>query len=197
ATMLPESITLRLLLYLPKQREPLATVLIFPIFRGRQEVSHIIAQGLVGMGFSCIILARGRLRLDPDAGAGGLNEQLKETAREGLLLYRYAKEHLRREKIAILGTSLGSFQALATRRCLDRFAPTVLLLCGADLPTVMTRSTEGGTVRYRKAWIELRDASRAAFLAEHQKLLTADPTIANPWSYAAANKKLENTPVVW
>lgn len=160
-----------------------SSALIFPILGGDYGLQELLARWLVRAGYRTLWFERPRPPLEPPGDFSAVRAYLVDVVRESrrALDWWEREPGVDPERVALLGTSMGSVVGTLLLAAEPRFAAGALLLAGGDIPKVLAEADEEEIVAFRAALAErgvLGDAVR-----EEARRALAE---ADPLRYAAA-----------
>jgi len=167
--------------------QPLATnqtpvILVLPILGGSYELEEHFADYFARHGLAAVIVHRERMNPSLDS-----METFDDLFRQTVLDNKQAIDWLETQpaidpgRIGVFGVSMGGIKGALLVELDDRVQAAVLGLSGGDLPYILTRTTERGIVRRRKAWLVEHQVLMAELKKQLQQKISCDPAAFAPY----------------
>jgi pimeloyl-ACP methyl ester carboxylesterase len=151
-------------------------ILLLPISGGDYEAESIFARYFAKRGFAVILVRRRELNTEsvtPEA----INAWLKDTVivNKKVLDWIQTRPELDPDRIGLFGISMGSIQGALLAALDPRIQAATLGLAGADLPFVLSHSSEKSIVRDRNRFVSKHAMSLSDFQDALARAITWDP----------------------
>lgn len=168
--------------YRPEGEGRFPVVLLLPILKGKEKIIQGFARYYVKKGYAALIIQRQKSfrRLKTFEGVNAILHQA--VINHKIVLDWLEKQpEIDRERIAVLGLSMGGIKATLLSGADHRIKATVIVIAAGDLPWVLTNTREHGLVKKRKRHLETFRISSATLYDTLCRELTFDPLVYAPY----------------
>ena len=167
--------------YLPSHKEPVPVIVIVPISAGTNyPLERLFARYFTRHGMAGVIVHRESER-DPET-AEPINAMFRQSILDNGLVVDWVetRPELDRNRIGLLGTSMGAIKGSMFAAVDHRIKATSLGLVGGDLPYILAYSTDGawrggGVSRRREAYLHAHQMTREEFRKELAGMIRYEP----------------------
>lgn len=160
--------------------QPGPLILISPILGGDATdylACHIFGRYACGLGISAFFLYQDRRILSPERDGLGLEALLRDLVRDNIKVLRLFldRSEVDSRRLGSLGISLGAIRNILIIAAEPRLRANILVMGGADLPSILLESREPGVVSYFRRRRRREGITRGEACEEIRRHLSSEP----------------------